>query len=308
MLGFMGEDLTAVLASLGGIASERQLDRVGVSVHAVRRSVRSGHCVRLARGVVMDAQQWSASQPSQRHAFRARAAILSLPPGSIALSHHSSLAVADLPLYAVDRRVHLARTQTARGDSNSRVAFHQPVDPDWLIECEQQLRVRDSLAALQVADSFGVEAGLVAADAVAHAGVGPAEFAQALDAGRFARGMKRPSKVVELVDPLIESPGESRCRWLFHTLGMPVAEPQVEFTLASGRRARVDFLFRQQRTVVEFDGLVKYSGGESLVAEKVREDGLRDLGLQVVRLTWSDLDRPQRVQRALQAAFARVKR
>jgi hypothetical protein len=43
--------------------------------------------------------------------------------------------------------------------------------------------------------------------------------------------------------------------------------------------ARVDFPFRRERVVVEFDGAVKYAGSAQqgqlpLVAEKRREDGI----------------------------------
>ncbi len=61
--------------------------------------------------------------------------------------------------------------------------------------------------------------------------------------------------------------------------------------------------------VLEFDGLVKYSGAdgrEALVAEKRRKDRLRDLGFQVVRVTWAELDRPTLLQHRIQAAFART--
>jgi len=47
--------------------------------------------------------------------------------------------------------------------------------------------------------------------------------------------------------------------------------------------------------VVEFDGAVKYAGADgraALVAEKLREDRLRALGYEVVRIVWSDLARP----------------
>lgn len=62
--------------------------------------------------------------------------------------------------------------------------------------------------------------------------------------------------------------------------------------------ARVDFLFREKRLIVEFDGAMKYGGAEgraALVAEKRREDALRRLGYRVVRLTWADLRDPARV-------------
>jgi very-short-patch-repair endonuclease len=56
------------------------------------------------------------------------------------------------------------------------------------------------------------------------------------------------------------------------------------------RVARVDFLFRKQRTVVEADGRIKYDAPAVLWNEKLREDWLRDMGLEVVRATWADGD------------------
>jgi very-short-patch-repair endonuclease len=56
------------------------------------------------------------------------------------------------------------------------------------------------------------------------------------------------------------------------------------------------------RVVVEFDGAVKYQGADgrnALIREKRREDALRALGYRVVRLTWSELRRPERVLAAL---------
>lgn len=47
---------------------------------------------------------------------------------------------------------------------------------------------------------------------------------------------------------------------------------------------------------------MKYAGADgrgALVSEKRREDALRALGYRVVRLTWSDLRRPERVRALL---------
>ncbi len=56
---------------------------------------------------------------------------------------------------------------------------------------------------------------------------------------------------------------------------------------------------------------MKYAGAEgrrALIAEKRREDRLRDLGFQVVRVTWAELDRPVLLRQRLLAAFARAAR
>ncbi len=41
----------------------------------------------------------------------------------------------------------------------------------------------------------------------------------------------------------------------------------------------------------ECDGLLKYSGSDALIQEKIREDRIRALGFIVVRWTWNDIIR-----------------
>lgn len=296
------------LASHGHLITTAELTRLGLDRNAVRRLVRSQQLERLRAGVLVGAAHWHELKPSQRHRVRAEAALISKPAGTIALSHQSSLAMRDVPLFGVSDRTHTLLLHGARNHSTARHAFHVPVDKDQLGVCGEQWRVRDALAALQVADAYGVEAGPVSADALAASGIQRAAFVEALKAGRFERGLARPRQVVELVDGRMESPGESRCRWLLQGLGFSEFEPQVTFRLDNGRLARVDFYLRSQRTVIEFDGLVKYAdnGGNGLVAEKLREDGLRALGLEMVRLTWADLSRPAEVRAAIHAAAQRA--
>lgn len=94
------------------------------------------------------------------------------------------------------------------------------------------------------------------------------------------------------------------------SLGLPTPELQAEIRDERGPLVgRVDFLFRAQRTIVEFDGLVKYAGADgrqALIAQKRREDGVRALGYQIVRPTWRDLDDPPRLGQEVRAAFARA--
>ena len=105
---------------------------------------------------------------------------------------------------------------------------------------------------------------------------------------------------------LSESAGESRTRWLLLTLGLPLPEQQARIMDRDGVFvARVDFLYRDRRVVVEFDGMLKYDDPAALRQEKLREDRLRELGYEVVRLTWADLADPRGVRRKLMAAFAR---
>ena len=108
------------------------------------------------------------------------------------------------------------------------------------------------------------------------------------------------------LEPVTESVGETRARLLLLDLGFEV-RPQVRILDGHGKVvARVDFLVG--RTVVEFDGMVKYEGADgrqALAREKRREETLRRLGFGIVRLIWSDLDDPALVRHRLIQAGAR---
>lgn len=289
-----------------------ELVAAGISRHAVDRAVGNGHLVRLRKNVVADAAAWRALAPSGRHATRARAIYLGLPQDArehLALSHHSSLALQGLPLFGVDDRVHLARTDGGRGRSNGIVQVHAPV-PAAFVKRGGLPLVEAGLACLQVADAFGTESGLVCADAALRAGTTTTQrLAEALRQGRFGRGRPGAVRVARFADGASESPGESRTRWVMFLAGLPA--PALQEWIADERGiavARVDFLFREHGTIVEFDGMVKYGqadGREALAREKQREDRLRDLGYEVVRLIWEELADPELVRRKILAAFAR---
>jgi hypothetical protein len=107
---------------------------------------------------------------------------------------------------------------------------------------------------------------------------------------------------VRLADPRPESVGESRSRYLFYSQGIPMPELQFEVYDAHGTLIGItDFAWPAYRLLGEFDGRVKYGRllrpgeepGDAVFREKRREDALRSVtGWSMVRLVWSDLDRP----------------
>lgn len=120
-------------------------------------------------------------------------------------------------------------------------------------------------------------------------------------------GVLQAARVVDFADARMEAVSESLARVVFAQLGLPMPEPQVEIFDATGFVARVDFLFKAQKTVIEIDGQVKYTDRKVLWAEKRREDLLRQAGYEVVRLTWADLmHHPAKVKSLILAAFARA--
>jgi very-short-patch-repair endonuclease len=83
----------------------------------------------------------------------------------------------------------------------------------------------------------------------------------------------------------------------------------------------VDFLLDDEKVVLEFDGKVKYTRTadepdpfgnrrtpqEVLWHEKRREDRLREMGYEVVRVTWSELDDPRALAQRIAAAVRRAR-
>ena len=105
-----------------------------------------------------------------------------------------------------------------------------------------------------------------------------------------AEGCARPGRARS------ESVGESRSRVAIALAGLPA--PALQWPVRyGGAVARTDVGWVAQRTVGEFDGKVKYGrllrpgreAGEVVYAEKLREDGIRAQGWEVVRWTWRDL-------------------
>lgn len=125
------------------------------------------------------------------------------------------------------------------------------------------------------------------------------------------REHRRPARVVALADGDSDSIGESRSRLAIQRAGLPV--PILQWKVeADGRTFEVDFGWPELHTVGEFDGLFKYGRlvepgrdpADVVVAEKLREDEIRDLGLRVVRWIWPEIDHFAPVAERLRRAFA----
>lgn len=167
------------------------------------------------------------------------------------------------------------------------------------------------MAAAQIATAAGVQAGVVTMDAALHLGRCSSEQLDRAVSDIGPRPhVRRAREALRRADGSAESPGESRLRMVLLALGYP-AEAQVLITDRGAPVGRVDFLLRAQRVIIEFDGAVKYegaSGRAELVKEKRREDRLRALGFEVVRLVWADLYHPEIVRAAIRCAIERSAR
>jgi len=306
----MNEQLSDRAVAQGHAFCTRDGLDCGYDQHGLSNLVLGGEVMRVRNGAYVVRAALEGASPEAAHAMRTRAVLRAVGRGFSA-SHHSALSLFGLPLHRADLGVvHLVRRRKGSVRRSGVVAVHAPLPPHAYCVVDRVPSIWPRFALIQHAADVGVVGGVVAADAALRERRCTAgELTEALGVLPVRYGVADARQTVELADGLSESPGESRARLLFRSLGLP--GPELQAAIRDGTGAfvgRVDFLFRQQRTIVEFDGLVKYGGAkgrDALVAEKRREDRLRALGYRVVRLTWRDLDDPQRVVRMIMAAFAR---
>ncbi|WP_462418357.1 DUF559 domain-containing protein [Kytococcus sp. Marseille-QA3725] len=216
-------------------------------------------------------------------------------------AHESALLLHGLPLLRFPRTVHLAGS-TSWARPRAGAVLHPAGSPpvtlvpegcsfSWAVS-----PVAQALADLARRPGVSIDEAMVPMDAALHrALVTPDEvLARAPEGGR---GIARLRQVVQLADGRTESPGETVTRLQLLRSGFaPV--PQVLFRTRVGDK-RVDFHLEAERVVVEFDGKQKYEGIEgrdALVHEKAREDALRELGVGVLRVVWSDVSRRDAVE------------
>lgn len=274
----------------------------GLTHDHVRRRVRDGWLESLGNGSYLVVTPPTSENPAvwRRELARRRvAATLTALPGAHARSTSAAL-IHRLPTLHLPHRVEVARRAEIRSRRDAldcRVAWGPPPEDVGGVFTQ---RVAETV--VEVAACHGAEAGLIVAGAALHRGLSHAQLCDALALHDRRKGVNMARVVVDLADARVESPGESRLRWLCHTYWIAL-EPQHSIRDETGHVfARADFRVAGTRVLIEFDGLGKYDSPRALQAEKLRHLRLERLGYIVVRLTWPAL----RVQPA--AATRRARR
>ena len=318
----MSDLLVARARALEGAFTWADASATGLRSDELGRLVRHGVVRQVApRAYVLAEALAAARTPEARHRLRVAAVVRSFD-GRVAASHHSALAVHGLPSWQVeDSTVHVSRvsgtTSRRRGDLCVHEAY--PGDAAAVSGPGSTLTVVPALAVIGTAMTAGEAAGVVAADAALHRALTTrCELEAWLNRLRRRPGLAAARRAVACADPRSESVGETRTRLLLTAMpDLPPITSQHEFRDERGIVwARCDFLVGDH-LVVEFDGRVKYraepapgapSPEDVVWAEKVREDRIRSQGAVVVRVIWSELDRPSLVQARVRAGLRDVER
>ncbi len=247
-----------------------------------------------------------------RHRLAARAVARARERSPVVLSHQSAVALHGLPLWGVDTdEVQVTRRGKLTGRVRAGVRHHVgALRDDEVVTVDGVAVTSIARSLVELACVASYESAVVAMDAAMYKGaVTRTQLRAALLTARGWPGSGTAQAAVAFADGRSESPGESRLRVLMDNHGLPAPVLQARIETAGNAEARVDFHLPEHGVVIEFDGLVKYrdSAPDVVVAEKAREDRLRDHGLIVVRVIWAELAKPVVVVRRIEGAIERAR-
>lgn len=293
-----------MLAETVGYFTRRDVLDSGLADKDLTAGCRSGSILRLRRGYFTFPDLWDDLDERDRHLVMCRA-VLDALGDCVALSHVSAAAAHGLCTWGVDlSRVHVTRLDKGATRVEGGVVHHKGRSSGSdLVDLGGMRVVRPVRAAIETASMGSSESALVVLDSLLHHGLGDEdelmEQFQRMAHWPATRHLHIP---VRMADGRSDGPGESRGRWLFRTAHIPAPTLQFPVYDAGGRLvATCDWGWEGEGVVGEFDGKIKYgrllrpgqTAGDVVFAEKQREDLVREItGYRMVRLTWSDLDRP----------------
>ena len=139
-----------------------------------------------------------------------------------------------------------------------------------------------------VCSQLALTEAIVLADAATHLRLTTPSSLAALAANSPSRwGLSRFRRVVELVEPLAESPMETRLRMVMIRSGLPRPIAQHTVVDGSGRfLARLDLFYPEAMLGIEYDGAIH---NNSLAEDDRRQNGLVQAGIRLLRFTSADV-------------------
>jgi hypothetical protein len=325
----MGHDFEL---SLPDVFTRHQALAAGGTRHQLEWALKSGRWLALRRGTYCRRDEYDAADPIAQHLLHSRAALVAHDERHV-LSHLSAALSFGLPgplggagrptltlggpPASTDRQDDLiVQVATLRGHDIERWGSARRTSmARTLADCLRHLPAPDAVA---IADA-GLRVGETTVACVR----------EILDWQQGWPYLAHGLAAFRLVDGRRESWLESFAFVTLHGQGIPLPTPQVEVSDEQGAFiARCDGLWAEHGTVAEADGRAKYALSDwddlravpsnemaearieaarrALVREKVREDRLRAVGLEVVRFgTYDILQRRTRLIGTIRAAWRR---
>jgi uncharacterized protein DUF559 len=290
------------------VFTSQRLRAGGRSPTQIRALLSAGRLVAIGRGVYVTkalAKEF-ADVPNGEHILKAAAAIWLGGPGCV-LSHQSAALVHEIDLVG-DQPTHVTMySRTGRRGIRHGVQRHLASLPASHVTRKFGLPVTTvARTVVDLARTGTFAEGVVAADSALYRGmVAPLELRiVAEECG--SRGRAQAVRVVEFASGLAESPLESLARVAFDDQGLPAPELQASIFGDNAFIGRVDFYWKQSRTIAEVDGALKYADPARARKQLWRDKALRQAGYEVVHFDWREItQRPDQVASSIREAFRR---
>jgi predicted transcriptional regulator of viral defense system len=292
MLTFVNQPQGPRTARLAGIITTAELRALGKSVQEIKTLAAKGVLIHLRQGVYLRTRFAKRYQgDSGEYLLRLGAALVAAGPDAV-VSHQSAARLMGIDLLGRARdKITLTWPAELGWRGMAGICFYATTLPAQHVST--RTGVPCTTAARTVVDLARVlefKAGVVAADSALHRKLATkAEMLAVIDALPRRRGISRARAVVEFADGRAESPLESLARVLFAALKLPPPDLQV-WVGGPQPAGRVDFFWREYRTVAEVDGALKYSNPERAREQLRRDSALRAEGYEVVHFTWQDIN------------------
>ena len=283
------EVLRSVAASQGGPFTRAQALAAGRTPRQIRTLLRDGAWTSLTRGVHVETALL-AGPPERRHVVLAAGRVLASGLDVVA-SHRTAALLHGLPLLGRPPDLpQLTRAPRWSGDQADHPGVRVAQLPTGSVTVVGGVPVTSvPRTVCDVGRTASFREGLVPADAALRAGLDPAELQAEARRCSGWPGARTAAAVAAFADGRAETPLESLTRAAYAEQGLPAPETQVELYAPDGSFvALVDFLWREQRTVGEADGLGKYDQPGVGRREKQRELAILRCGFEVVPNGWDD--------------------
>jgi hypothetical protein len=280
----------------------------GLTDGELHRLRRSGRLITVRPGAYLNGPE--PDDAAARHLLAIQAALPWLGADTV-VSHASAAVLHGLPLWSVRLdRVHATRSRVSGARRSAVLHLHAAtLQPDEVMSVGGVPVTSVARTVVDLGRLLSFERALVPADAALHRHLVTSDaLAEAVERAARRPHNRAARRVVAFADARAESPGETRSRVAIRRAGLPA--PVLQYRVNG---TRCDFAWEEYRTVGEFDGRIKYgrclrpgqSPGDAVFEEKVREDALRDQGLQVARWVWDEIDPFDLPEARVRRAFAR---
>ena len=283
----------------------------GISSARLRTLVKRGQLRQVTRGVYVSAALAEQLQRNAGSRLALRAASVVAPLGHDAvISHHTAAQMYGLDLldYPPDEIAITRIPGLASRKSRPGVRAHVAALPAQHVTSRRGIPLTTAArTVVDLARTSSYAAGLVVADSALRRKLTSKEQLCAViaDCPRWS-GLQQAADVVAFADALGESALESIARMAFRDQGLPPPELQIYVGGDNGIVGRVDFLWRQYRTIAEVDGAKKYDTRSEAMYQLRRDARLRDAGFEVVHFSWREVTAmPAEVAASIRAAFER---